>query len=1005
MEASGSEQRPAIRVRETEILPTDSRQQYREKIARITLDSMVQFVGLLDVHGTVLEINHVALNAVGVSLKEVENQPFWTTFWWQVSRETNDELRAMIARAASGEFVRWDTSIYGRAGGKETIIIDASLCPVWDDKGNVVFLCAEGRDISEKKAQEREIAQKNIELRGLLERIRELDEIKTQFFANVSHELRTPIALIIGPAERLMRNDASMTPALRYESANSIARNAKMLLKHVNDLLDISRLEAKKLKIERKDTDAGELVRFIASHFGVLAKERNIDYRIGTGDALHAAIDPGKLQRIVMNLLSNAFKFAPEGGTIRCTLTSDSADLILTIEDSGPGVRPELRRLIFERFRQGDGATNRQFSGTGLGLAIVHEFVQLHKGTIEVDGSDLGGALFRVKLPGCVTGHGASPHPPAAASPHPSPAAAAPPSHAVSSAAAASPRHVAYPATDGETDRTTLDGLLEELRIPSRTGAPAADPERKDGSREVILVVEDNPEMNRFICQALAGEFEVVAAFDGDEGLRKALVFLPTMILTDIMMPRVSGEEMIAGIRRQPELNDTLILLLSAKADDDLKLRLLKDGAQDFITKPFSEVELLVRVRNLVRMKRTSESARIAERRKREVLETDNRALQSRAQQLSDLFHQTPSFMALLRGGDFTFQFANDAYLDLIGRTGIAGKPLVKALPEIATQEFLEILNDVMTTGKAYSGKAARVLLQRDPTTEMEERFVDFIYEPYSEDGRVVGIFVEGHDVTDEVRIRTRLMENETRLEQQVLDRTRELVASNEDLQQFAHVASHDLKEPIRKILTFSNRLKSEMSDQISEQGKSHLDKILSASNRAYSMIEGVLAYSMANGGDQVTDTVDLNDVLKELQSDLEIPIAEKNATIETENLPVLTGAPVLLYQLFYNLINNSLKFSSPDRPASIRVAGSPVEINGQPFAKITITDNGIGFSMEYAEKIFGPFARLHSKDRYEGTGLGLALCKKIVQRHGGFITASAENGAGAAFTVLLPKT
>jgi PAS domain S-box-containing protein len=146
-------------VRGTEITPNDTLHRYREKISRITLDSMVQFVGLLDAKGTVLEINKVALDAVGINLSDVEGQPFWTTFWWQVSDEINTTLRESIARASRGEFVRWDTRIYGRAGGKETIIIDASLCPVTDDAGNVVFICAEGRNITEKKAQEREIAE------------------------------------------------------------------------------------------------------------------------------------------------------------------------------------------------------------------------------------------------------------------------------------------------------------------------------------------------------------------------------------------------------------------------------------------------------------------------------------------------------------------------------------------------------------------------------------------------------------------------------------------------------------------------------------------------------------------------------------------------------------------------------------------------------------------------------------------------------------------------------
>lgn len=144
------EQIQPVIVRGTEILPDEDRQRYREKLARITLDSMVQFVGLLDRNGKVLEINKVALDAVGVTLAEVEGQPFWNTFWWQVSEEVNAALRDAIARASHGEFVRWDAEIYGRAGGKETIIIDASLMPVLDDAGQVVFICAEGRDITEK---------------------------------------------------------------------------------------------------------------------------------------------------------------------------------------------------------------------------------------------------------------------------------------------------------------------------------------------------------------------------------------------------------------------------------------------------------------------------------------------------------------------------------------------------------------------------------------------------------------------------------------------------------------------------------------------------------------------------------------------------------------------------------------------------------------------------------------------------------------------------------------
>jgi PAS domain S-box-containing protein len=573
-------------VRGLEIVPGDPARIRLQKIARITLDSMVQFVGLLDAQGTVLEINKVALDAVGLTLADVEGQPFWTTFWWQVSEEANQGIRDMIARAAKGEFVRWDTPLYASADGSITIVIDASLMPVMDDDGKVVFICAEGRDITQKKAQEQEIAAKNIELQGLLERIRELDEIKTQFFANVSHELRTPLALILGPAQRLIDDDGTMDAAQRRESGQVVARNARMLLKHVNDLLDMSRIEARKLKIELQDTDVAALVRVLASHFAVLAADRDIEYVVDAEILCVNAVDPEKLQRVVMNLLGNAFKFVPAGGRIRCTVRQSAVDLVIAVDDSGPGVPPELRQAIFERFRQGDGGMTRKAAGTGLGLAIAKEFVEMHQGRIEVLDSDLGGARFVVTLP----------------------------LHRVEAGTAST--------VDLGVDRTMLDGIVEELRFALPSPPLEELPASSSTSRARVLVVEDNPDMNRFITQCLSRHYEVMSAFDGGDGLEKALRFQPTIVVSDIMMPNVSGAEMIARMRALPELRSTPVLLLSAKADEELRVRLLDDGAQDFVIKPFAERELLARVRNLV----LAEEGRAEMSRLRQAAESANQA-------------------------------------------------------------------------------------------------------------------------------------------------------------------------------------------------------------------------------------------------------------------------------------------------------------------------------------------------------------------------------------------
>jgi light-regulated signal transduction histidine kinase (bacteriophytochrome) len=247
-------------------------------------------------------------------------------------------------------------------------------------------------------------------------------------------------------------------------------------------------------------------------------------------------------------------------------------------------------------------------------------------------------------------------------------------------------------------------------------------------------------------------------------------------------------------------------------------------------------------------------------------------------------------------------------------------------------------------------------------------------------------------------------------LEQEVKNRTLELSQlnlslqrSNEDLQQFAHVASHDLKEPIRKIRTFGSRLQDEYGQLLPEKANVFLDKIHNATERMFSMIDGVLAYSMLNSSDQPIGPVYLNEIFRHIESDLEILIAQKKGVIRRGRLPTFEGAYVLIYQLFYNLLNNALKFSKPDTPALILVSSLITGPADEQMAEIGISDNGIGFDQQHDAVIFDTFARLNSKDKYEGTGLGLALCKRIVMRHHGTITATGTKDKGAVFTVKLP--
>lgn len=460
---------------------------------------------------------------------------------------------------------------------------------------------AEAARLSQERGAQLEAA--NREMAVLLEKTKELEQLKTQFFANVSHELRTPLALILGPAESLERAWGLSDVERRH--VRLIASNARALLKHVNDLLDISKLEARKVTPEYAETDVGQVIRSLAANFDGVARDRSITYRVDAGD-LRAQVDIDQLERVALNLLSNAFKFTPVGGVIRCSLhAAGTEDFVLEVADSGPGVRPEHRAVIFERFRQADGGATRKFGGTGLGLAIAKEFVELHGGSLTVGDAAEGGAAFRVELPRSAPG-----------------------------GAPLSPRVVDRAPPSLELLRPVLDEL--------RPAVEATEPVPANAEEPLVLVVEDNPEMNRFVHESLSRDYRVVSALDGRQGLDKAKALHPDLILTDMMMPELSGDQLVRELRADPSLTDVPIVLLTAKADDELRTQLLQNGASDYLMKPFSVEELRARIDNLVSSKRA-----------RDVLqhELDSRSgdLEALARQLAERKREIETAAASLR--------------------------------------------------------------------------------------------------------------------------------------------------------------------------------------------------------------------------------------------------------------------------------------------------------------------------------------------------------------------
>ena len=250
-------------------------------------------------------------------------------------------------------------------------------------------------------------------------------------------------------------------------------------------------------------------------------------------------------------------------------------------------------------------------------------------------------------------------------------------------------------------------------------------------------------------------------------------------------------------------------------------------------------------------------------------------------------------------------------------------------------------------------------------------------------------------------------------LEIKVKERTADLLETNSQLQQFAHATSHDLQEPLRKIMTFCSRLQEKYTDELSDEAKVILGKIKNSSGRMITLIKDLLDYSQLINHEKLVEPTNLNEILKNVLTDFELLIEQKKATIQTDALLVIDAIPMQMDQLFYSLISNGLKFVKEGVPPVIQITSHMLPLNeikkypglniSVQYCELIFKDNGIGLDQKYGLQIFAIFQRLHNRDLYDGTGIGLALCKKIVENHHGEIFVKAKENEGASFHVILP--
>jgi signal transduction histidine kinase len=232
---------------------------------------------------------------------------------------------------------------------------------------------------------------------------------------------------------------------------------------------------------------------------------------------------------------------------------------------------------------------------------------------------------------------------------------------------------------------------------------------------------------------------------------------------------------------------------------------------------------------------------------------------------------------------------------------------------------------------------------------------------------------------------------------------TIELERSNRELQDFAFIASHDLQEPLRKIQAFGDRLRTKYGAVLGAEALDYLDRMQRAAQRMHTLINDLLTFSRVTSRGQPFIPVDLNRVAQDVLSDLEVRLQQSEGTVDLCPLPVIEADPTQMRQLLQNLIGNGLKFHRPGSPPTVRVESASVDDGAVPQVRLTVEDNGIGFDPKYLDRLFTPFQRLHGRAEYEGTGMGLAVCRRIVERHGGSVTAESQPGQGARFLVILP--
>jgi signal transduction histidine kinase len=780
----------------------------------------------------------------------------------------------------------------------------------------------------------------------------ELDQAKTVFFSNVSHEFRTPLTLMLGTVDDGLEDQADPLTPKQRERQLAVQRNGARLLKLVNSLLDFSRIEAGRIQASYEPVDVGTMTAEIASTFRSLVERAGLRLSLECAPSPEPVfVDREMWEKIVLNLVSNAFKFTFDG-EITVRVESDAEWLRLMVRDTGTGIDAQSLPHIFERFHRVEGARGRTYEGTGIGLALVRELAKLHGGTATVESESAKGSCFTVSIR---TGTAHLPRERIRA-----------------------PRNSSSPTVRALSFVDEASGWLSETTLPEDEvtadgyGTPAVESPDAHAASTQILVADDNADMRSYLERLLRPLGRVTTVADGVQALDAIHRRAPDLVVSDVMMPNLDGFGLLRAVRSDERTRVLPIVLLSARAGEEARVEGIGASADDYIVKPFSARELVVRVRaqlELARLRRQhGEALRLGEERFRALVTASSDVV----------YRMSPDWteMRYLVGRDFIADTGrpNRSWLQKYIPPEDQPQVLAKIQEAIRTQSLFELEHRVLRRDGTLGWMFSRAVPLKDQS------------------GEILEWFGAATDITCR-----KLGEEALR------NANRELAEVDRRKNDFLAVLSHELRNPLAPIQNSVYLL--ERAPPGSDQTTRAREVLKRQTAHLTRLVDDLLDVTRISHGKVTLKStrLDLRDVVRKTTDDLRSLFMENRVELRVEQ-PVgsilVDGDATRLAQVLGNLLQNAVKFTPRGGSVSVHLGRA----DGR--AILSVRDTGVGMDPAQVERMFQPFAQgaQGSARSQGGLGLGLALVKGFVELHGGSVSArSSGPGQGSEFVVTLP--